>query len=79
MLAWSKERDDLERLTIGSMAKYTLASNAAKDRDLLSILKRESGHQPKEVTPILTADLTDRLCRSWGYRRRTSGRSRRSG
>jgi hypothetical protein len=58
MLAWSTDRDDLERLTIGSMAKYTLASNAAKDRELLSILKRESGRQPKEVTPIL-AEVID--------------------
>jgi hypothetical protein len=54
MLAWSKDYDNIERLTLGSMAKYTLASNATKDRGLLAILKRESGNQPKDVTPVLT-------------------------
>jgi hypothetical protein len=53
MLPWSKDRDEVEWLTIGSMAKYTLATNAAKDRELLALLQREREHQPKDVTPIL--------------------------
>jgi hypothetical protein len=38
MLTWTKDRDDAERLTVGNMAKYTLASNAARDVDLLAML-----------------------------------------
>jgi hypothetical protein len=39
MLPWSKERDDVEKLTLGGMAKYTLATNAARDPKLLATLK----------------------------------------
>ena len=53
MLPWSKERDDTERLTVGNMAKYTLASNAARDADLLATLKRGVDRQPANVKPIL--------------------------
>ena len=40
LLPWSKERDNTDKLTIGSMAKFTLASNAARDAALLALLKR---------------------------------------
>ncbi len=53
MLPWSKERDSVEKLTIGGMAKYTLASNAARDAELLSMLKWTAKHQPKVVTAVL--------------------------
>jgi hypothetical protein len=53
MLPWSKEQDSMEKLTVGGMAKYTLASNATRSRDLLAMLKRASHHQPKSVAPIL--------------------------
>jgi hypothetical protein len=53
MLPWSKDRDDTERLTVGNMAKYTLASNAARDADLLAMLKRDVDRQPADVKPIL--------------------------
>jgi hypothetical protein len=53
MLPWSKDRDNVERLTLGSMAKYTLVTNASHNHDLLMMLKRASSHQPKAVTPIL--------------------------
>jgi hypothetical protein len=39
MLPWAKDRDSIERLTMGSMAKFTLASNAARDRQLLAMLR----------------------------------------
>jgi hypothetical protein len=54
LLPWAKERDNVEKLTIGSMAKFTLASNAARDADLLRLLKRNHDRQPKEIKPILT-------------------------
>lgn len=39
VLKWSAEGNDVERLTIGSMAKWTLAQNASRDVDLLRLLK----------------------------------------
>jgi hypothetical protein len=53
MLPWSKETDSVEKLTVGGMAKYTLASNATRSKDLLAMLKRASRHQPASVAPIL--------------------------
>lgn len=48
-LKLSTNNDDLEKLTIGSMAKWTLASNASRERDLLDILAEEMNRQPPEV------------------------------
>jgi hypothetical protein len=53
LLPWSNDRDSLDKLTIGSMAKYTLASNAARDPALLTMLKRAGKNQPKDVTVVL--------------------------
>src|SRR5690606_5447053 len=48
-LGWSREKNDVEKLTVGSMAKWTLATNAARDKHLLDLCKQELSHQPKEV------------------------------
>ena len=55
LLPWSKDRDDAERLTIGSMTKYTLAANALRDRYLLAKLRiiRNAKSQPKETVAVL--------------------------
>ena len=54
MLRWSKERDAIERLTLGSMAKYTLALNSARNADLLATLQWAAGQpQPDAVKPVL--------------------------
>ncbi len=53
LLPWSNDRDSTDRLTIGSMAKYTLASNAARDTALLAMLKAASKNQPKNVAKVL--------------------------
>jgi hypothetical protein len=58
LLPWSKERDSVEKLTIGGMAKYTLVSNAARDAELLAMLKWASTHQSKTVKPVL-AEVID--------------------
>lgn len=39
VLGWSLDRDSVDKLTIGAMAKWTLAQNASRDSDLLSMLK----------------------------------------
>lgn len=53
-LAWSREKNSVDKLTIGSMVKWTLAQNASKDHDLLSYLKTSLPHQPEPVEKPLT-------------------------
>jgi len=64
LLPWAKDRDNVEKLTIGSMAKFTLASNAARDAELIGVLKRLQEYQSKAVKPVLAevieaAELVD--------------------
>ena len=58
-LAWSHEANDVEKLTMSGMAKWTLAKNATRDNDLLTILKREAASQSpaiaKELREIIEA------------------------
>jgi len=53
MLRWSKDDNSVEKLTIGNMAKFTLASNASRDGDLLTMLKWADKNQDKDTKPIL--------------------------
>ena len=39
VLAWSGDKNEVEKLTIGATAKWTLAQNATRDSDLLQMLK----------------------------------------
>ncbi|MEZ5926562.1 MAG: hypothetical protein R3D57_19515 [Hyphomicrobiaceae bacterium] len=48
-LQWANDDEELEKLTIGSMSKWTLASNAARDNDLLKLLYAERDARPEEV------------------------------
>jgi hypothetical protein len=54
MLPMSKDAESVERLTLGNMAKYTLASNAARDMELIAMLRSARDSQPKETATILT-------------------------
>lgn len=60
MLPWSADHDDVERLSIGSMAKYTLASNAVGDHTLLVMLRISSKarNQPEQTVAALN-EITD--------------------
>jgi hypothetical protein len=53
-LAWTANKDDVEKLTIGSMVKWTLAQNASRDLDLLGYLKTSLPHQPDKVAVPLS-------------------------
>lgn len=53
ILDWSKKADNIDRLTIGSMAKWTLAQNASRDMDLLQLLKRALPHEPAATAGAL--------------------------
>jgi hypothetical protein len=48
-LQWAKDGNDVEKLTTGSMAKWTLANNALQDKELLDHLKAEKARRPKLV------------------------------
>jgi len=49
MLPWSKSRDTVDKLTVGSMARYTLASYAVRDAELREFLRSELPRQPDSV------------------------------
>jgi hypothetical protein len=49
MLPWTKSRDTLDKLTVGSMARYTLASYAIRDAGLREFLRSELAIQPAPV------------------------------
>jgi hypothetical protein len=49
MLPWSKSRDTVDKLTVGSMARYTLASYAVRDAALREYLRSELAVQPAAV------------------------------
>jgi hypothetical protein len=49
MLPWSKSRDTIDKLTVGSMARYTLASYAVRDAGLREYLRSELAVQPAAV------------------------------
>jgi len=49
MVSWAKERNDVDKLTLGGMAKYTLAANASRDAKLLAMLKSVGKYYPKDV------------------------------
>lgn len=53
VLAWAKDANDVEKLTLGSMAKWTLANNALRDKDLLDHMKRQIAILPKPVAKEL--------------------------
>ena len=55
MLPLAEDHDDADRLTIGSMAKYTLATNAMRDPALLAMLRsaRKARGQPKRTVRLL--------------------------
>jgi hypothetical protein len=54
ILPWSRDDDSLERLTVGSAAKYTLANNAARYPDILATLKEKAPKQPDNIRKPLT-------------------------
>ena len=48
-LPWAKDKKDVARLTVGGVAKWTLATNASRDKGLLETLRRALPTQPKDV------------------------------
>jgi len=48
-LAWSNDKNNVEKLTLSSTIKWTLAMNASRDNELLGYLKTSLPHQPDNV------------------------------
>jgi hypothetical protein len=64
LLPLANDKDNVDSLTTGSAAKFTLASNAVRDSDLLAMLKWADKSQPKDVKVVLddvieTAETVD--------------------
>ena len=54
MLPWSKSRDTLDKLTVGSMARYTLASYSIRDASLREFLRNELARSQPPIKAPLT-------------------------
>ena len=53
VLPWAKDPNNVERLTIGSMAKLSLATNASRDKELLDLLKASMNNDAKDTRVVL--------------------------
>jgi hypothetical protein len=53
LLPLADDKDSVDNLTTGSAAKFTLASNAVRDRHLLAMLKRAATKQPSDIAKPL--------------------------
>jgi len=64
LLPLANDKDNVDNLTTGSAAKFTLASNAVRDAELLAMLQWALKSQPEDVAPVLkdvieTAETVD--------------------
>jgi len=64
LLPLANDKDSVDNLTTGSAAKFTLASNAVRDTELLAMLKWADKSQPKDIKVVLddvieTAETVD--------------------
>jgi hypothetical protein len=62
ILAWAKNQENVEKLTVGSMAKLSLATNASRDKELLDLLKvslnSETGNTRAVLQEVIDAAET---------------------
>ncbi len=62
ILSWAKDKNDVEKLTIGSMAKWTVANNIQQDPRLLTYVKTRLGKLEKanaaELSEVIVAAET---------------------
>jgi hypothetical protein len=53
ILGWAKDQNNVERLTIGNMAKLSLATNASRDKELLDMVKASVATESKDTRIVL--------------------------
>ena len=75
MLPWSKSRDTVDKLTVGSMARYTLASYAVRDAELREFLAQRTAEPAGNGQGA--ACRSDPGCRYRATRRGPQGCTRR--
>jgi hypothetical protein len=59
ILAWAKDLNNVERLTIGNMTKLSLATNASRDKELLDMLKASLAHENSKDTKAVLQEVVD--------------------
>lgn len=59
VLAWSLDKDNVDKLTIGAMAKWTLAQNASRDMDLLALLKGLAAEETDKLVRMPLAEVIE--------------------
>lgn len=59
VLAWSLDKDNVDKLTIGAMAKWTLAQNASRDMDLLALLKGLAAEESDKLVRMPLAEVIE--------------------
>lgn len=50
---WGRDANKLEKITTGGTAKWTLASYAERDRELIKLYRAEAARQPKDIAEPL--------------------------
>jgi hypothetical protein len=50
---WGGDANNVEKITTGGTAKWTLASYAERDRDLIALYRAEAQHQPEDIAEPL--------------------------
>lgn len=58
-LAWSKEENDIEKLTLAGMTKWTLANNASRDTDLLKHMKDQAATVRDKLVVTTLKDIIE--------------------
>jgi len=53
ILGWARDKDNVEKLTIGNMAKLSLATNASRDKALLDLVKSAMKTEKDETRAVL--------------------------
>ncbi len=59
MLPWSKSRDTIDKLTVGSMARYTLASYAVRDARIARISPQRTGDASRKRSRCRSAEVVE--------------------
>lgn len=59
VLSWSLDKDNVDKLTIGAMAKWTLAQNASRDTDLLAMLKSLAAEEGEKSVKVPLSEVIE--------------------
>lgn len=72
ILPWAKDKESVDKLTIGAMVRYTMAENASRSQRLMTLLKAEQPKATKEQAPVLTEVVHAAETVDTGYLRKSA-------